>query len=39
VERNNDDRKRIALLMESVLKVGYEEADVKRLLRLGKKVG
>jgi len=37
VERNKDDRKRIALLMESVLKVGYEEADVKRLLRLGKK--
>jgi len=37
VERNKDDRRKIAVLIENVLKVGFDEADVKRLLRLGKK--
>jgi hypothetical protein len=36
-ERNNDDKRMIANLMENVLKVGFDEADIKRLLRLGKK--
>lgn len=36
-ERNKDDKKLIAKLMENVLKVGFEETDIKRLLRLGKK--
>lgn len=36
-DRNKDDKRLIAKLMENVLKVGFDETDITRLLRLGKK--
>jgi hypothetical protein len=37
-EPNNEDKAYCLELMKEVLKVGYEEGDIKKLLQLGKKV-